>query len=65
LITSYQDQRLATGKSADTVRLELTLRSHLLTTAIKEWQLGLVYNPVMNICKPPMGQGCSRRLIAD
>jgi hypothetical protein len=35
LIASYRDQRLAAGKSADTVRLELALPSHLFTIAIK------------------------------
>ena len=47
------------------MRLELALLSHLFTIAIKEWQLGLVYNPVMNIRKPPAGQGRNRRLSAD
>ena len=65
LIASYRDQRLAAGKSADTVRLELALLSHLFTIAIKEWQLGLVYNPVMNIRKPPAGRGRNRRLRTD
>jgi integrase len=46
------------------VRLELSLLSHLFTIAIKEWQLGLIYNPVMNIRKPPPGQGRNRRLSA-
>lgn len=62
LIAGYRDQRLATGKSTNTVRLELALLSHLFTIAIKEWQLGLIYNPVMNIRKPPPGQGRNRRL---
>ncbi len=65
LIAQYRDQRLADGKSANTVRLELSLLSHLFTIAIKEWQLGLVYNPVMNIRKPPPGQGRNRRLNAE
>ncbi|MCP3870679.1 MAG: site-specific integrase [Gammaproteobacteria bacterium] len=62
LIAGYRDQRLAAGKSANTVRLELSLLSHLFTIAIKEWRLGLVYNPVANIRKPPPGQGRNRRL---
>jgi integrase len=65
LIAQYRDDRLAAGKSADTVRLELALLSHLFTIAIKEWRLGLIYNPVMNIRKPPPGQGRNRRLSAD
>jgi integrase len=65
LVAKYRDDRLAAGKSADTVRLELSLLSHLFTIAIKEWRLGLIYNPVMNIRKPPPGQGRNRRLSAD
>ncbi|HHH43805.1 MAG TPA: site-specific integrase [Gammaproteobacteria bacterium] len=65
LIAKYRDDRLAAGKSANTVRLELSLLSHLFTIAIKEWRLGLIYNPVMNIRKPPPGQGRNRRLSAD
>ncbi|RDH90630.1 MAG: integrase [endosymbiont of Seepiophila jonesi] len=65
LIAEYRDLRLAAGKSANTVRLEPSLLSHLFTIAIKEWLLGLVYNPVMNIRKPPPGQGRNRRLSTD
>jgi len=65
LIAEYRDQRLADGKSPDTVRLELSLLSHLFTIAIKEWRLGLVYNPVMNIRKPSPGAGRNRRLTPD
>ena len=65
LVAQYRDERLSAGKSADTVRLELSLLSHLFTIAIKEWRLGLVYNPVMNIRKPPPGRGRNRRLSAD
>lgn len=46
LVANYRDERLQAGKSNDTVRLELALLSHLFTVAIKEWRLGLMYNPV-------------------
>jgi integrase len=65
LVAEYRDLRLADGKSPDTVRLELSLLSHVFTIAIKEWRLGLVYNPVMNIRKPAPGAGRNRRLSAD
>jgi site-specific recombinase XerC len=65
LVAGYRDKRLASGKSADTVRLELSLLSHLFTIAIKEWRLSLVYNPIMNIRKPPPGRGRNRRLSSD
>jgi len=75
LVASYRDKRLATplqrvdratGKprtlSANTVRLELALLSHLFNTAIREWRLGLVRNPVSGIRKPSPGEGRDRRL---
>lgn len=56
----------ATGKpkllSANSVRLELALLSHLFNTAIREWRLGLVRNPVSGIRKPSPGVGRDRRL---
>ena len=52
LVAEYRDERLEVGKSASTVRLELSLLSHLFTIAIKEWRVGLFYNPVANIRKP-------------
>ena len=52
LVAKYRDERLESGKSPSTVRLELSLLSHLFTIAIKEWRVGLFYNPVANIRKP-------------
>jgi integrase len=65
LVARYRDQRLAEGKKANTVRLELALASHLFSTAIKEWRIGLVQNPVANIRKPSAGEGRDRRLSKD
>lgn len=62
VIADYRDKRLEDGKSASTVRLELALLGHLYTTAIKEWGLGLAYNPVSNIRRPSPGPGRNRRL---
>ena len=62
LAAKYRDERLAIGKSNNTVRLELALLSHLFTIAIKEWRVGLIYNPVANIRKPAPGKGRDRRL---
>jgi len=62
MVAKYRDQRLEEGKSASTVRLELALLSHLFTIAIKEWRLGLIYNPVTNIRKPSEQGGRNRRL---
>jgi len=61
-IAEYRDKRIEEGKSASTVRLELALLSHLYSTAIREWGLGLVLNPVLNIRKPTEKNGRTRRL---
>ena len=55
LIAEHRDKRLALGLKADTVRLELALLSHLYTIAMREWRLGLLYNPVALVRKPPPG----------
>ena len=65
LVAEYRNERLEAGKSASTVRLELSLLSHLFTIAIKEWRVGLFYNPVANIRKPAPAKGRDRRLSAD
>lgn len=65
IISKYRDDRLGEGKSNNTVRLELALLSHLFTTAMKEWQLGIARNPVLNVSKPSPGKGRTRRLNTD
>lgn len=75
LVADFRDRRLAgdvdpkTGqrrpRASNTIRLELALLSHVFTVAIKEWRLGLVYNPVQNIRKPAPGPGRNRRLSQD
>ena len=65
LIAEFRDSRLAEGKANNTVRLEIALLSHMYTIAIKEWGLGIVANPVLNIRKPSPGQGRNRRLNKD
>jgi integrase len=78
LVARYRDQRLSTPSQRKdlatgewlplkpaTVRLELALLGHVFTTAIKEWRIGLVANPVHNIRKPSSGAGRDRRLHGD
>lgn len=64
VLSSYRDERLKTV-SANTVRLDLALISHLYTIAIKEWQIGIPSNPVMSISKPSPARGRDRRLVGD
>ena len=65
LVADFRDGRLAGGLANDTVRLELSLLSHVYTIAIKEGRIGLTYNPVANIRKPAPGAGRNRRLTAE
>lgn len=65
IIASYRDNRIELGKSANTVRLELALLSHLFTTAIKEWRIGMPANAVLYVRKPSPGTGRNRRLVVD
>jgi integrase len=74
LVATYRDQRLAgdidpkTGnripRAANTIRIELALLSNLYTVAIREWGMGLVYNPVKIIRKPTPAPHRHRRLTA-
>ena len=65
LVAKYRDERLAAGKSNNTVRLELAMLGHLFRVAIQEWGIGLTFNPVANIRKPSPGAGRDRRLSRD
>lgn len=72
LIGEYRNTRLKTidprsGRpySTSTVRLELALLSHLFNTAIREWGLGLISNPVQAVRKPAQSPGRTRRLTGD
>lgn len=65
IVASYRDRRIENGKSANTVRLELALLSHLYSVAIQEWRVGLTANPVHLIRKPSPGAGRDRRLMPD
>ena len=76
LVAQYRDLRLSgvdrkridgepNPRAPNTVRLELALLGHLFTVAVKEWGIGLTYNPVLNIRRPSPGAGRNRRLNAD
>lgn len=61
----YRDERLAAGKAANTIRLELAIVSHLFTIAKKEWGMESLANPVQAIRLPAPGRARSRRLVGD
>lgn len=59
-VAKYRDLRLKQS-SANMVRLELALLSHLYTIAIKEWGFDSLVNPVSQIRKPTPPKGRTRR----
>ena len=61
-IAKWRDERLKFA-SPNMVRLELALLSHLFTIAVKEWGMGGLINPVMQIRKPKLPKGRDRRLL--
>lgn len=72
VVAAYRDRRLSgqdrtppKPRAANTVRLDIALLGHLYTIAIREWGLGLTYNPVALIRKPSPGPGRTRRLTKD
>ena len=60
----YRDGRLALGRAANTVRLELALVGHLFEIARKEWGMEGLMNPLKNIRKPSGSHERDRRLTA-
>jgi integrase len=68
VLATYRDNRLNSNNhygspiSANQVRLELALISHMYTVAIQEWGIGIPYNPIQTIRKPNIPSGRDRRL---
>ena len=60
-IAEYRDKRLETV-GAQTVLHEIGLLSRIYNTAIKEWGMGGLLNPVVQIRKPRMPKSRDRRL---
>jgi len=60
-IAGCRDNRFQQVTSG-TVRRELSIISHALNVAAKEWGYSLRTNPVTQISKPVLGKTCSRRL---
>lgn len=69
-VISYRDHRLSMHHprnktktlSGATVKLELMLLSHVFNTAITEWGMDGLKNPILKIKKPKVNPGRTRRL---
>ena len=62
-MASYRDERLKSGYSTNSIRLELAIISHLFEIARKEWGMEGIGNPVKSIRLPTKPQGRDRRLL--
>ena len=61
-IATWRDVRIKSGSSANTVRLDLAVISHLFEIARKEWGMEGLSNPVKSIRMPSPPSGRDRRL---
>lgn len=61
-IADWRDGRIAAGKSANTIRLELAVLSNLFTVAICEWGFEGLSNPTKVVKLPRLPSGRIRRL---
>jgi integrase len=61
-IAAFRDMREKGGVGPNTIRLDLALISHLFSTAIKEWGMTGLINPVQQIRKPKLPRGRDRRI---
>ena len=61
-IAAWRDARIKSGSSANTVRLDLAIISHLFEIARKEWGMDGLKNPVKSIRLPSPPSGRDRRL---
>lgn len=61
-IAAWRDARIKSGSSANTVRLDLAIISHLFEIARKEWGMEGLHNPVKSIRMPSPPAGRDRRL---
>lgn len=63
-IAEYRDERLKTAAAA-TVTRELAVLSHLFNTAIREWRMESLRNPVELVSKPKIRNSRNRRATLD
>ncbi len=61
-IATYRNERTRAGISANTIRLDLAILSHLFEIARLEWGMESLQNPVKRIRLPPVPEGRDRRL---
>jgi len=58
----YRDSRREEGAAENTIRLELMLISHVFSTAVKEWRMEGLRNPISTMTLPAGSNERTRRL---
>ena len=61
MFASWRDKRLQ-EVSAPTVRKDLAIINHAINTAMREWGIGIVANPLANVSRPAPNKARDRRL---
>ena len=62
-LAQWRDERLAEGRSASTIRNEISHISNVFNLARREWAIGRINNPVEDVNWPsPLGNARDRRL---
>lgn len=64
-VAAYRDERISAGKAGGTVIHELNSLSHVIDTAMRDWSLPLLSNPVKLVRKPKAAKGRDRRFHGD
>lgn len=64
MLRAYRDERLK-GVAASTVNRELSILSHLIDTARKEWGISAGANPIKDVSRPHNPPARDRRLSAE
>jgi len=64
-VADFIREREAEGVGPNTIRLDLALLSRLFETAIRDWGMESLNNPVKRVNKPKLPQGRTRRLEGD
>jgi len=62
IVAQFRDERLREGLSGSTVLKDLNTLSHIIDTAMKEWNCHIPFNPVKNIRRPKHSPSRTRRL---
>lgn len=62
MVAQFRDERLGQGLSGSTVVKDLNTLSHIINTAMKEWNCHISFNPVKNIRRPKLNLSRTRRL---